>query len=137
MRLFGVFCLIVLAGKSAADTVVPAQVIRPRTVISADQIAVRPVSIVGAIADPTQVIGMEARVALYPGRPIRMGDVGAPAVIERNQLVSLVFENAFLNIATEGRALGRAETDARGRRPLQRCVLHLLADSFLGLTSGS
>ena len=55
-----------------------------------------------------EVAGLEARVALYPGRPVRAGDVGPPAVVERNQLVALVFDRGGLIIRTEGRVLDRA-----------------------------
>jgi flagella basal body P-ring formation protein FlgA len=62
----------------------------------------------GAVADPAEIVGLEARVALYPGRPIRPGDVGLPAVVERNQVVPLIFQRGTLLITAEGRALDRA-----------------------------
>jgi len=51
---------------------------------------------------------MEARVALYAGRPIRQGDVGPPAVVDRNQIIPLVYMRSGVMISTEGRALDRA-----------------------------
>ncbi|HAW49029.1 MAG TPA: flagella basal body P-ring formation protein FlgA, partial [Roseovarius sp.] len=54
------------------------------------------------------LIGQEARVALYEGRPVRPGDVGPPAVIERNQVVPLIYLRGGLEIMTEGRSLDRA-----------------------------
>lgn len=62
----------------------------------------------GALADPLSVIGQEARVALFAGRPIRGSDIGQPAVVDRNQVVPLLFESVGLLIRTEGRALDRA-----------------------------
>jgi len=47
-------------------------------------------------------------VVLYAGRPIRPGDVGPPALIERNQIVTLHYRSGPLTIAAEARALGRA-----------------------------
>jgi len=47
-------------------------------------------------------------VVLYPGRPILSGDLGAPAVVERNQTVTLIYRQGSLLIATDARALGRA-----------------------------
>ena len=62
----------------------------------------------GGVSDMNDIIGMEARVALFAGRPIRPGDIGFPAVVERNQLIPLLYEQNGLLITTEGRALGRA-----------------------------
>ena len=62
----------------------------------------------GALTDPAAAIGMEARVNLYANRPIRAADLRAPAVIERNEIVTLRFDASGLTIVTEGRALDRA-----------------------------
>jgi flagella basal body P-ring formation protein FlgA len=51
---------------------------------------------------------MEARVALYPGRPVQAHHVQPPTLIERNQIVPLVYAHGGLQILTEGRALSRA-----------------------------
>jgi flagella basal body P-ring formation protein FlgA len=56
-----------------------------------------------------------ARVVLYTGRPIRPGDVGPAAIIDRNQIVTLLFSRNGLKIATEARALGRAGVGDRVR----------------------
>ena len=64
--------------------------------------------ILGVFEDPSLVVGQEARKSLYPGRPIKLGDVGAPALVDRNQIVSLTFAGNGLTIETEGRALDRA-----------------------------
>jgi flagella basal body P-ring formation protein FlgA len=61
------------------------------------------------------VIGQEARIALYPGRPIRVADIGPPAVVARNQLVRLEFSGVGLEISTEGRALERGAIGDRIR----------------------
>ena len=61
----------------------------------------------GLAAHPSEVIGKETRVAVYAGRPVRLADIGPPAVIERNQIVTLVYRRSGLLIATEARALGR------------------------------
>lgn len=100
--------LIFLANPVAADTVVAARTIRAQTMIMPDDVLIHDRTISGGIADPTAVIGMEARVALYAGRPIRPGDVGFPAVVERNQIILLHYQNHGLVISTEARALGRA-----------------------------
>lgn len=90
-----------------AETLVATRTIRPATPIGPADIALVPERHAGALSDPSEVLGMEARVALYPGRPIRPGDVGPAAVVERNGIVPLVFRRGGLTILAEGRALGR------------------------------
>lgn len=66
----------------------------------------------GALADPADAVGKEARRAIPAGRPIRAEDVAAPAMVERNQIVPLRYAAGGLAIITEGRALARgAEGD--------------------------
>ena len=43
---------------------------------------------------------MEARINLYPGRPIRAADLQTPAVIDRNDIVTLRFAADGLMIVT-------------------------------------
>lgn len=93
---------------AGADTLVAARNIRPQAILGADDLALQPGSVPGALQAPEQAIGMEARVALYAGRPIRPGDIGPPAIIDRNQIVPLAYLSGSLAIMTEGRALGRA-----------------------------
>ena len=97
-----------LGSAALADTVVAARTIPAQTLIAAEDLLLRDQSIPGAINDPQFVIGMEARVALYAGRPIRSGDIGFPAVVERNAIITLHYQRGGLMISTEGRALGRA-----------------------------
>lgn len=91
-----------------AETIVAARTIPAQTLIAPDDLLLRDIEIAGGEADPLLFIGMEARVALYAGRPIRVGDVGFPAVVERNQIIRLVYSQSGLTIATEGRSLARA-----------------------------
>jgi flagellar basal body P-ring formation protein FlgA len=91
-----------------ADIVVPVRTIPAGQIIGLDDLLRREGNVQGAIGDPDQILGMEARIALYAGRPIRQADVGQPAVIERNQIVPLVYTGDGLHITTEGRALDRA-----------------------------
>lgn len=97
----------VLAQAAAAEILVPARNIRPKEIIAPSDLMVKQVEVPGAVASVDELIGQEARVALYTGRPIRRGDFGPPAIVERNDLVTLIFRNGSLTIATEGRALGR------------------------------
>lgn len=103
-----ILIILLAATPLSAETVVAARTIPAQTLIAPDDLLVRDVTIAGGESDPLLFVGMESRVALYAGRPIRAGDVGFPAVVERNQIVSLIFLQNGLRIATEGRSLARA-----------------------------
>ncbi|MBB5722319.1 flagella basal body P-ring formation protein FlgA [Loktanella ponticola] len=91
-----------------AEVLVASRIIPANSIISADDIQLRDVASAGGVADPDQIVGMEARKALFAGRPILLADVGNPAVVERNQIIQLVFSRFGLVIKTEGRAMDRA-----------------------------
>ena len=97
-----------LAAPAAAEPLGAAGTIRSKTVIGPEHLAMVPETIPGALSDPADALGLETRVAIYAGRPIRRGDLGPPAVVDRNQIVALVFHSAGLAIQTEGRSLDRA-----------------------------
>ncbi|MBJ3763180.1 flagellar basal body P-ring formation protein FlgA [Maribius pontilimi] len=107
--------LIALACPAAADTLVAAQTIRAKTVLGPSDLALVPGQVTGGLSDPAQVVGLEARVTLYAGRPIRPGDIGPPALIERNQTVVLSYATGAIAIHTDGRALERAGMGDRVR----------------------
>lgn len=98
-----------------ADIVIATRTIRAQSVILPGDLTVAEGDLVGAAEDPGQVIGQEARIAIYAGRPVRLNDIGPPAVIERNQLVPLVFQKNGLQITAEGRSLSRASPGERVR----------------------
>jgi flagella basal body P-ring formation protein FlgA len=106
IRLLSLFLLI--APAVAADIVVPARTIPAQSLISAEDLLLRDISVPGSISDPTLIIGKEARIALFAGRPIRLGDIGTPAIVARNAIITLIYDNGGLIIRTEGRALDRA-----------------------------
>lgn len=92
----------------SAEMVVAARTLRAGTAITADDLAlVRGTPPAGVVASFEDAVDMEARVTLYAGRPIPLGSLTAPALVERNQLVALVFQQGGLEIRAEGRALGR------------------------------
>lgn len=113
MRL--VLVLLVLAGPAAADTVVAARTVRAQAILTAADLTVVDGQTPGAFRRPAEAIGQEARVVLYAGRPVRTDAVGPPALVERNQIVPLLFRRGGLSIVTEGRALGRAGAGDRLR----------------------
>lgn len=114
MRLVLAIALI-LPGAAIADMVVATRTIRAQSVVTAMDIAMKPGDAPGAATHPDDVVGQEARVALYAGRPIRPSDLGPPAVVERNQIIPLIFEANGLRIVTEGRSLSRAGAGERVR----------------------
>lgn len=91
-----------------AETLVASRTLRAQTVLTYQDLALVPGTTPGALFSPDQAEGLEAKVTLYAGRPIRAGDLAPPALIERNQIVTLFYHNQGLRIATEARALGRA-----------------------------
>jgi flagella basal body P-ring formation protein FlgA len=107
MRAALLLLALMVALPARADRVEPVRVIRPQEIIAPEDVILREGPPAGRLA-LDEVIGREARVALYPGRAIRAGDIGTPAVIERNQLVPLVYMHGGLRIETEGRAMARA-----------------------------
>lgn len=58
-----------------------------------------------ALTRPEDLIGQEARRALRPGEPVRAYDLRAPVVIERGEIVSLVFTVPGLSLTARARAL--------------------------------
>ena len=98
-----------------AEIVVPTRTIRAKEIIVASDLELTNTEVDGVVMDPGLLIGQEARVALYPGRPIRETDVGPPAIVDRNDLVVLVFNRQPLSITAEGRALGRGAAGDRIR----------------------
>lgn len=115
MRLVILICLMGAPLAALADIVVPTRTIRAKEVISAADLELKATDLPGAISDPSALIGLEARIALYPGRPVRAVDVGPPAIVDRNDLVVLVFNRQPLSISIEGRALGRGAVGERIR----------------------
>ncbi len=99
--------LVLVAGQATADSVVPTRTIRANVVIQEGDVMLRAGSQGSGFNRLADVVGQEARVVLYPGRPIRIDDVGPPAVVQRNQVVRLSFTSNGLKISTEGRVLER------------------------------
>lgn len=113
---FALILLVVLCGQQAvADVVTPVRTLRPGTLIAPADLTVKPGERPGAFDRISDVAGQEARTALYAGRPIPFDAIGPPALINRNQIVSLRFEGNGLMIATDGRALERGGIGDRVR----------------------
>lgn len=98
-----------------ADIVIATRTIRAQSMIMPGDLTLSDGDMVGVAETAGQVVGQEARVAIYAGRPIRLSDIGPPAVIERNQVVPLIFQKNGLQITAEGRSLSRAAPGERVR----------------------
>lgn len=99
--------LLLFAAPVHADSVVPTRTIRADAMIAPGDVVLRKGAQSGGFSRLSDVVGQEARVALYPGRPIGLNDIGPPALVARNQVVRIAFVANGLEIVTEGRALER------------------------------
>lgn len=113
--LLRLFLVVLLATPVVAESVVPTRTIRANSIILATDVGLKNANNPNGFSRLADVIGQEARVALYPGRPINIGDIGPPAMITRNQIVRLHFSGGGLRITTEGRALERGAIGDRVR----------------------
>ncbi|RMF39639.1 MAG: flagella basal body P-ring formation protein FlgA [Alphaproteobacteria bacterium] len=110
------FALALPAAAAAAEaTLVAARALRAHSVIAPADVRLVPGATPGALDDPAAAIGLETRMAIYPGRPIRADQLGPPALIERNATVTLRYRRGGLLITAEGRALTRAGAGDRVR----------------------
>lgn len=100
-------CLAVLAMPVQAETIVAARTIRANAIIEPTDVTLSAAKMPNGFMRAADVVGQEARVVLYAGRPILVDDIGPPAVVMRNQIVRLTFAGTGLSITTEGRALER------------------------------
>lgn len=99
--------ILVLATPVSAESVVATRTIRAKSLIVPEDLTLVSAELPGALNDPDAAVGQEARVSIYAGKPVRPGDLGSPTLVDRNQVVRLVYVTGGLAIATEGRALGR------------------------------
>lgn len=115
MRIPALLILCASASASMADTVIAARNLRPGAVLQASDILAVRGEVSGSFSQAAQVIGKEAKVALYAGRAIMTDDLSRPASVERNQLIELIYQSNSMTIHVEGRALGRGAIGDRIR----------------------
>ena len=64
------------------------------------------------VTDAAQAVGLAARNALEPGRPLRAAELMKPEMIQRNEHVTLVYEVPGITLTVRGKATeGGAEGD--------------------------
>lgn len=115
MRALLITTLCFVSQSLLADVVVPNRTLRAGDIITLDVLRVNSETVEGSFDNPADVAGQEARTALYANRPIKFGQIGPPALIERNQIVQLRFSGRRLVINTEGRSLERGGIGDRVR----------------------
>ena len=93
------------AGPAFAESLLATRMIRPGDVIVAADLVPGDVRYPGTISAKVDAVGFEARVTLFPGRPLTPQDLGPPRLVRRNELVTLVYQSASIDIRTEGRSL--------------------------------
>lgn len=111
VRASAIFLILVCAlsaGAVFAQSVTPVRALRGQSVLAAEDLALAEEAVPGGIAAIEDAVGLEAKVALYPGRPILASQLRAPALVERNAVVRMAYRSGPLRIVTEGRALDRA-----------------------------
>ena len=91
-----------------ADTLIATRTVRAHTVLTRADVTLLRNSSPSALTDINDVIGLETRVTLYEGRPINSRDIGPAVIVQRNQVVTLMYRRGGLTISADARSLGRA-----------------------------
>ena len=89
----------------ALSEVVAARTLRVGAVVTASDLKI---SEDQSAEDLTDIIGKETKRAIYQGREITPNDVGPVTIVQRNEVISLVYRSSGLGLRTEGRALNAA-----------------------------
>lgn len=100
-------CLTLAAFPLRAESVFALKTLHPRTVISAESVALKDLDVPGAAKTLEDVVGSEVLRAVYAGRPVLVDNLSTAASVERNALVRAVYSLNGLSIEIEARALER------------------------------
>lgn len=104
--------LLFIPAQALADSLVALRTLPPRSVLTAEDVILVAAEIDGAMTEIAPALGLEVRTTIYAGRPVQARNLSPPALVDRNQIVALVFSAGGLTIMAEGRALERgAEGD--------------------------
>lgn len=105
--MFRLLAFLLMVTPAMADIVVPTRTIRSQAILGSGDVQVIQGDAPGTYISLDEVVGQEARVVLYAGRPIRIEDLGPPALVDRNQIVTIYYIAGPLVIAAEARSLSR------------------------------
>lgn len=107
-----------LSGRAAAtaDVVTVVRPIERGTLLRDSDVLIerRPRGEIGrdVVSDREQAVGLAARTALQPGRPLRVAELMKPELVQRNETVTLVYEVPGIVLTVRGKAIeGGAEGD--------------------------
>ncbi|MGB0959138.1 MAG: flagellar basal body P-ring formation chaperone FlgA [Halocynthiibacter sp.] len=92
--------LFALACPAVADVPTAARTLKAFQVISFDDIQ-------GNESDFSAILGQETRSIIYQGQPLLPKLIGPPTLVQRNQIVPILYKHGPLTLQTEGRALNR------------------------------
>lgn len=99
--------LILLPAAAQAESLVALRTLPAQTVVTEADVTLVEAQIDGALTAVAPALGLQVKTTVYAGRPLRPENLGAPALIDRNQSVTLVYAAGGLIILAEGRALAR------------------------------
>ncbi|MEO1291231.1 MAG: flagellar basal body P-ring formation chaperone FlgA [Pseudomonadota bacterium] len=95
-----------LGGPALGDVVVATRNIRPGEIIMTRDLALEPgLAQADMLNSVEAAVGLESRVSLYRGRPVRRSELTNPTLVRRNDIVQIVFRRGALALRSEGRAL--------------------------------
>lgn len=63
------------------------------------------------VLDADTLVGMTPRRMIFPGQPVKDGDIEAPRIVKRGESVTMIFKSGGLNLTAKGKAL---ENGAKG-----------------------
>jgi flagella basal body P-ring formation protein FlgA len=108
LRLYG-------RAQATVDVVTVARKIERGVIVKASDVVIepRPRAEVGpdAVTSRDQVVGLAARTALQPGRPLRNAELTKPELVQRHETVTLVYQVPGITLTVRGQA---AEGGAQG-----------------------
>lgn len=64
------------------------------------------------ITDPKLLLGMGPRTVISPRRPIRASEISTPAVVHKNDIVTMTFSSGGVEISTGGQAMSEGSQGA-------------------------
>lgn len=74
------------------------------TIISAADLRPLEAGATGPV-EASGLVGLQTRITIYEGRPVKANLLRQPILVNRNQIVRIVYQRGALRIVTEGRSL--------------------------------
>jgi flagella basal body P-ring formation protein FlgA len=112
-----VYVAVVIHAKTGV--VVATRPLAARRLVGADDVAIAEHDIAdlpaGYLTDPARVVGHALLRPLAQGEPVQQGQLEAPAIVERGQLVTLFWQTGGLRVSARGEAKTAAAADGRVR----------------------